>query len=333
MLKKILITFLGLVPLLACEKKMERYEDSFLALNTQCKVVYYSSTKIEGIDKLVYDLEKRVSSYRKESDVYNINRNSGQSFITVHPQTKYILEKALYYSDISNGKFDLTIGPLVSLWNINEKSIVPFERDIENAKKLVDYRRISISEENGFLLNDQGMSIDLGGIAKGFATDLVRDYLRSHGVEKALINLGGNIYAMGLKPDATLWSIGIQDPRGMRGDYVGILNIENSSLVTSGDYERFFMVESKRYHHILDTGTGYPLDGEIISASIISKNSIDGDALSTIAFGMNIHEAVSLMKKTESKGIFITRSKEIHIDKDLEDIFILKDDSYKLFGH
>lgn len=292
--------------------------------------MYYSTSEIDGIIEKVVELENLLSRHKEESDIYRLNSSAGLSAVTVHPHTQSVLDRALYYSELSSGKFDLTIGPLVSLWNINEQSIIPSDEDIERVKLLVGYEQISKIEKSEYLLEQEGMAVDLGGIAKGYSADIIRDYFKSLGVESAIINLGGNIYGMGLKTNGSHWNIGIQHPRSNRGDYVGILKVEDASFVTSGDYERYFEVEGKRYHHILDTETGYPLDGEIISSSIISKNSIDGDAISTITFGMSINDMINFMEKTEAKGIFITRDKEIYVDEELKEMFTLKDDSYRL---
>ncbi|OQY37721.1 MAG: hypothetical protein B6229_07780 [Spirochaetaceae bacterium 4572_7] len=145
------------------------------------------------------------------------------------------------------------------------------------AKALVSYGDILIDDSNKVMLKRSGMELDLGGIAKGYASSKVKEYLVELGVESAIINLGGNIDLIGSKPKGVGWRVGIQHPREDRGKYIGILELNDKSLVSSGDYERFFIEDGIRYHHILDVKSGFPRNGEIISASIIGSSSIEGE--------------------------------------------------------
>ena len=270
-----------------------------------------------------------MSLHKKNSDVSRINILSGGDFYTPSSETLYVIKEGLKFSEMSNGKFDLTIGPLVSLWGIGNKDFVPEIGKIKDALDRVDYAKLVISGSGVKLLNT-GMALDLGGIAKGYSSDRVREYLLSLGVKSALINLGGNIDVIGNKPDGSLWNIGIQHPRKKRGEYIGVIPISNSSFVSSGDYERFFIKDGVRYHHILDTKTGYPRVGEVISSSITSTKGIYGDAISTITFGLTIEEIKELGRKIEFEGVFVTEDFRVYVTKNLRDKFTLNDDRYRL---
>lgn len=316
--------------LIGCSNVLKKQEHSFFALNTTCFVTVYNSPEInlDEVEQAVLYIEKLMSSHDTESDVSVIN-NSNNNFVSPGMETLYVINKGLMFSDISDGTFDITVGPLVKLWGIGTNIEKPKDSSITRLLPLVDYRKVEVM--NGMVkLNEPGMSIDLGGIAKGYASDRVRKILLEKGVKHALINLGGNIDVIGTKPNGAKWKIGIQHPRDERGVYIGIIPLSDSAFVTSGDYERFFIDDEVRYHHILDSRTGYPKYGDIISASIITRSGMEGDALSTITFGTSVEEVKELKKIIQFEGVFVTRDKKIFLTEKLKDIFILTDDSYRL---
>jgi thiamine biosynthesis lipoprotein len=162
------------------------------------------------------------------------------------------------------------------------------------------------------MLKDKGMILDLGGIAKGYAADQAAAVLKEHHVQKAIVNLGGNVLTLGRKPDGTLWRIGVQDPDLERGDYAIIVQLDDTSLVTSGPYERFFVLDGITYHHILDTKTGYPVQSDLTSASIITKSSFLADALSTSVYALGYEKGMEMIDKLEGvEAIFFTKDKKI----------------------
>ncbi|QEN03778.1 FAD:protein FMN transferase [Thiospirochaeta perfilievii] len=330
MLRKITIIYLIIISL-SCSNIKERQNFSFLGLNTTCSITIYNSSPIdiEEVKAQIMEIENLMSSHVFDSDVSNINRLAGITFYKPSESTLTVIREGIKYGVISNGEFDITIGPLISLWDINNKTTVPNSRDIENLLPLVNYNNIII-EDKKVMLQNKDMSIDLGGIAKGYASNRLKDFLVSRGVKSAIINLGGNIDLIGLKNSNSLWSIGIQHPRKIRGNYIGLLRVEESSFVSSGDYERFFIEDGIRYHHILDSFTGYPKNGDIISSSILDSSAIKGDALSTITFGRSISDVKKLRESIEFEGVFITRNKEIYITDALKNIFTLKDETYSI---
>lgn len=273
-----------------CSKSDKAYEQQEFKMDTIMNLKAYGS-KGEGAIKKAYnridEIEQMASAQIATSDVSKINDNAGKEYVKVHPEIITMLETAVKYSKLSEGAFDITVGPLIKLWGIGtENERIPAESEIKETLKLIGYKNISINEKDStVMLLKEGMSIDLGGIAKGFAADEVVKIFKESGIKSALINLGGSsMYTLGLKPDKTLWSIAIQHPRkDKNGNYAGIIKMSDQALSTSGDYERFFIRDGKRYHHILNPFTGYPADAGVMSDTIvISGDNPHGNMLADI---------------------------------------------------
>jgi thiamine biosynthesis lipoprotein len=220
------------------------------------------------------------------SEVSLINKNAGQRPVKVSPETFELLQLSVYYSELSAGAFDVTVRPLVELWGIGKKGDwIPSEEEIHQALQLVDYRKLVLNDqEQTAFLPEKGMGIDLGGAAKGYATDRARSVLQDYGVRSALIAAGGNIFTLGLRPDGQKWRIGIRHPRPESGsEILAVIPNQDLTLVTSGDYERYFIKDDVRYHHIFDPRTGWPAR-DLISATIVNQSSAEADILSTAVF-------------------------------------------------
>jgi len=273
-----------------------------------------------------------MSAFKEESDISKINSKAGTTSQAVNKDTYFVVKNAVEYSQILEGTFDPTIRPLVKLWNIgNDKETIPKKAKIEEALKLVNYNDVILDESNcTIMLKNKYQALDVGGIAKGFAADEVRDIFHKHKVKSALIDLGGNIFALGSKDDGTPWRVGIQNPFESRGDFIGILNVKDKSIVTSGNYERYFMKDGQRFHHIIDPKTGYPSQSKIISATIISDNSIDGDGLSTGVYILGIHKALKIIEAIKGiDAIFITEDKRVYTTSGIDkNIFVLTNDEF-----
>lgn len=285
----------------------------------------------EAIEKL-NDIDDKMSVFKEESDISKINSKAGVTPQAVSKDTYFVVKNAVEYSQILEGTFDPTIRPLVKLWNIgNDKETIPKKAKIEEALKLVNYNDVILDESNcTIMLKNKYQALDIGGIAKGFAADEVRDIFHKQKVKSALIDLGGNIFALGSKDDGTPWRVGIQNPFESRGDFVGILSVKDKSIVTSGNYERYFMKDGQRFHHIIDPKTGYPSQSKIISATIISDNSIDGDGLSTGVYILGINKALKIIEAIEGiDAIFITEDKKVYTTSGIDkNIFILTNDEF-----
>ena len=288
---------------------------------------------IEEAIKRLNNIDDKMSAFKENSEISKINLNAGVVPEKVSKDTYFVVKNSIKYSKVLEGTFDPTIRPLVKLWNIGaEKESIPKKNNIEEALKLVNYNNVILDESNySIMLKNKKQALDVGGIAKGFAADEVRDIFYKHNIKSALIDLGGNIFALGSKEDNTPWKIGIQNPLKPRGEYVGILSVKDKSVVTSGNYERYFMKDGRRFHHIIDPKTGYPSQSKIISATIISDNSIDGDGLSTGVYIIGVNKALKIIEGIQGiDAILITEDKEVYITSGIKEIFILTGEEFSV---
>lgn len=306
----------------------------FYSLGTlnQLKVYGKNAEKaIEESSEKLSEIDDKMSVFKESSEISKINENAGNKSQIVSKDTYYVIQKAIKYCSLSKGAFDITIRPIVGLWNIGKESArIPSVNEIKEKLKVVNYKDIVLDENNNtiFLKKDK-QEIDVGGIAKGYAADEVKNILLQNGIKSALINLGGNIVVLGRKVDRTPWSVGIQDPFNIRGEFVLTISVINKSIVTSGNYERYFEKDGKRFHHIIDPSTGYPSESDILSATIISDNSIDGDGLSTGVYIMGIHKAMKLIEEIKGvDAIFITKDKEVYVTSGMRKNFTLTKDEF-----
>lgn len=326
------------VPTVACTKTKDEnqvVEKQALKMDTVMDLRVYGPKANEAVDaayKRIDEIEQMASADIKTSDVSKINQASGKDYVKVHPEIIKMLNTALKYSKLSDGAFDITVGPLIKLWGIGtESERLPSDSEIKAKLQLVGYKNISINEKDSSVkLMKEGMAIDLGGIAKGFTADELVKVFKKYGIKNALINLGGSsIYTMGQKPDGTLWSVAIQHPRKDKNQgYLGIIRLPESALSTSGDYERFFIKDGKRYHHILDPFTGYPAEAGVMSDTIIIDSSIPdanmlADTLTKLTFvsgiekGMKIIDTlpgVSCMAETTDYKVYTSKSWKTNVE-------------------
>ncbi|MCY6484850.1 FAD:protein FMN transferase [Clostridium aestuarii] len=321
----------------SCKKtNVEPVAKSNIVLGTFCTVTVYDKVSTDVLEKVFDELstiEDKMSINKDTSEVININSKSGLDYVNVSDDTFYVIQKGTYYSQLSNGKFDISIGPIVKLWNIGtDKARLPSTEEIKNKLPLVNHKNILINQaEKKVMLNKKDMRLDLGGIAKGYAADEAKKILKENGVNHAIINLGGNILTLGNKPNKSNWKLGVQNPFEPRGKYLGTLKVADKSVVTSGVYERYFEKDGKRYHHILNPKDGYPVTNSLVSVSIISDNSIDGDALSTTAFALGLNDGLKLIESLDNiDAIFVTKDSDIYISSGLKNIFEIKNDKFKL---
>ncbi|MEA4815264.1 MAG: FAD:protein FMN transferase [Lachnospiraceae bacterium] len=285
-------------------------------LNTIASITIYESDGKEKPSELINEAfsicenyERLLSRTIEESDVGKLNKGSGEP-VLVSDETKYLIEQAIYYSEISDGAFDITIAPASILWDFaSDNPSPPDNYELTEALKHINYKNICF-EENGISLKN-GAKIDLGGIAKGYIADKLSEYLKEHGVKSAIINLGGNIYALGSK-NGGAFSIGIQKPFGGVSELSGVVHVSDTSVVTSGTYERYFEYEGKIYHHILDPKTGMPVYNDIESVTIICHSSLSADALSTAAFVLGSEKGLQLIESLkDTEAVFILSNGEI----------------------
>lgn len=260
------------------------------------------------------------STAEGKSDVARINKMAGITAVKVSEDVFAMLKAAKDYSVITNGAFDLTIGPLIDLWGFGSpKQHVPTPEELLNTLGLVDWSNLILDEKNRTVfLAQRGMSLDLGAVAKGYAVEKAAQVLQERGIEKALINAGGNIRVLGAKKRNQPWKIGIQDPRNS-SELLAILDLENGSAVTSGDYNRTFTVAGKQYHHIISPLTGYPAEYNM-SVTVITPDSFQGDLLSTALFLLDSEEALRQAETLpDTEAVIVTEESKILVTSGLKD--------------
>ena len=303
-------------------------------LDTVITLTIYGTDDDSSIDEIfntISELEDKLSIHEEGSELALIRENAGINPVAVSKDTLAIFEKSVEYSNLSGGLFDITAGPLISLWAIGtEDQRVPSQEEIESALELIDYEKISINhEESTVYIENKGMYANLGAIAKGYIADKAAEKAKELGIDSAILNLGGNVLLIGSKPDGSNFKVGIQDPDESTGGYMGIVEGSNLSIVTSGDYERYFIENGVKYHHILNPYSGYPVDSDIKSVSIITENSFDGDALSTTVLLMGLEKGLEFIESTEkTDAIFITKDNEIILTDGAKEIFQLTSEQY-----
>lgn len=291
--------------------------------DTVIEITLYGTADESLLDdcfKLCQEEESRLSNTVEDSDVWRINHAGGKP-TEVSAQTGKLIEEALLYSKTTDGLFDISVAAVSDLWDFEDQNAgLPDAGDIKEGLRHVDYRKIHVSESSGdeeytytVKLDDPDMKITLGGIAKGYIADELKSLLEKKGVKSALINLGGNVQALGQKADATPFVVGIQYPFKADGEIIAAAAANNRSLVTSGPYERYIEADGRIYHHILDPATGYAVENDLLSVTICSDSSVQADALSTSVFLLGLEKGSELIKKTDGvSALIITDDYELH---------------------
>ncbi|MBQ0039180.1 MAG: FAD:protein FMN transferase [Treponema sp.] len=306
-----------------CEKNTHE-PLSILCMDTVCSVnafEYGTDELYKDITDRLLDLENKFSLTKADSEINRVNKNAGIMPLSVSSDFSKVMNVALKVSELTDGALDISAGPLINLWGINtDRAKVPSKEEIAEAIKKIDYKKIMV-EGNSIFLTEKGMSINLGAVVKGYATDEVVSILKKHKAKRAIIDLGGNIYAFGRKEDHIPWIVGIKNPQNPAGEPLLKMMLKDNSVVTSGNYERYFMENGKRYHHIIDTKTGFPAESGYASVTITCKKSIVADCLSTAAF---------VMGEEKTKAVIPEMEKEF--DSLIACIFIDKENNYSQFG-
>lgn len=291
--------------------------------NTIITVTIYqdvSDAIMEECFSLAEQYENYFSNTIPDSDISQINASGGIP-VTVHDETIELLQEGISYGAISDGRFDITIGTLSDLWDISTKAMleetnadmVPTDAEIAAALSTVDYHSIKIDGNEVTLLNPDA-KIDLGGIAKGYIADRMKEFFNTEGITSGFINLGGNFLALGPKQTGDAYVVGIQKPFAEDGAILASVEVTNQTVVSSGIYERYFTVNGTRYHHILDATTGYPYENNLLGVTIITDKSVDGDALSTTCFSLGLEDGMALIESLpDTEAIFITDDYELHV--------------------
>lgn len=274
---------------------------------------------LEKASNYMRNIEKKLNFYDENSEISLINRNSGIRFVKISEDTFNVIKNAKFCSELTNGAFDATIAPLVKKWSVNSSSpkVLSIE-EVNTVKSLVDYKDILLCEDSkSVMLARKDQEIDLGGIAKGYIADKIIELYKENGIKSGIINLGGNVKVLGKKSDDLMWNIGIIKPEKHANENIAVVSVEDMSVVTSGAYERAFSYNGNMYHHIINPITGYPAETDLKSITVICKDYVHADALSTPLFIMGKYKAYEFMKSKQISGIMVTDDDKIIITKDL----------------
>ena len=248
-------------------------------------------------------IEQLMSPWIESADVFRINQSSGKERVKISNETLEVIKKAQEISELSDGRFDITVGPLAELWRkAREKKIPPSAVEVKEKLGLVNFKNIEMDREGKVFLKKKGMAVDLGGIAKGYAVDRAFELLKSLGYKDLIVNAGGDLRVGGLKNNQP-WSIGIQHPRESK-NFLARISVSDMAVATSGDYERFFIYEGRRYHHIFNPKDGFPTD-DCQSVTVLCKEGMMADALATAVFVLGPEKGYALCQKLEGVDCLI----------------------------
>lgn len=314
----IVLTAVTILLLTGCQSRNDKSEpasESGVLFDTVISLQIYDQNGEKLLKEcfaMCEDFENRFSRTKSGSEISKINSSGGRP-VNVSEDTADLINQGLKYSKLSGGRFDITIAPVVDLWDFKDKNpAVPSSRQLQAAVKKVDYRTVEVKGSTVTLKNPEA-AIDLGGIAKGYIADKLKDFLVKKGVKHAMINLGGNVLTVGSKPDNSTWNIGIQKPFAKKGEAITSVPASDSSVVSSGIYERYFKKGGRIYHHILDPETGYPVENNLYSVTILSDRSVDGDGLSTTCFALGLEKGMELIESIpDTEAVFITSDEKMH---------------------
>lgn len=324
-----LILPIALFNLAACSglrnDDMQAYSESFFAMDTYMTLTAYGTNAehalIQAEDRIV-ELEELWSVTDPDSDIYAINHSGGRP-VAVNAETEELVSFALEMAEKTDGALEPTIYPVLTAWGFTtDENQVPSENEISELLECVDYDRVYV--ENGNISLETGSMLDLGAVGKGFAGDEAVQVLKENGVSSALLDIGGNIQAIGTKPDGSYWRVGLKDP--FSGGVLGVIRVADEAVVTSGSYERYFIGDDgKRYGHIIDPATGYPVDNGLASVSVIAGEGKLCDALSTSLFVMGREGAEDYWRQhRDFEMIMVMEDGNIYVTEGIKDKFSLQ---------
>ena len=341
-MRKILMTsvLLWIFGLSACamgEKEAAESEPSqreFFAMDTYMTFTAYgdgADRSLQQAEQEIQRLENEWSVTDEDSEIYKVNHSGGET-VTLSDDTAQIVQFALDMAKETEGALEPTIYPVLTAWGFTtEENRIPGSEELQNLLEQVGYEKVEL--DGNQIQLQPGMELDLGAVGKGYAGDLAAQLLREDGISSALLNIGGNIQAVGSRPDGTDWRLGIRSPYG-EGE-LGVLEISDCAVVTSGNYERYFVGEDGRtYGHIIDPETGYPADNGLASVTILAEEGKKGDALSTSMFVKGLEGALNYWRDHPDFGmIAVTEDGEIYLTEGMEEKFTLSEDFSNMEVH
>ncbi|WP_033570661.1 FAD:protein FMN transferase [Dickeya undicola] len=298
------------------------------------KLFVHDEPLVSEVFRCIKQQEDLLTVNRAHSEVMAINQAAGKHPVVVSQPVFNLIKRAREVSLLEGSCFNFAIGPVVKCWKIGfQGHSVPPADELRALLALTDPHHVVLNAQDcSVWLEKAGMEIDLGAIAKGYIADVVRQFLYQHHVYHALINLGGNVLALGRPQNGGQagWAVGLQKPFGDNGELIGVIHVANKSVVTSGIYERYFECDGRLYHHILDPKTGYPLDNELLSVTIISDASIDGDIYTTLIYGLGVEKGMAYLSRLPHiDAIFVTKDRRVILSSPQQYDFTLLDAEYE----
>ena len=338
-----LIMSVSLLSIVACSRQNENgdkiYERTEFHMGTVIEIRIFDHGSDELLDQAfakVVDLEQRLTVNASGSEVEAINEGAGIQPVKVSEEVFNLIQYALYYSKKSDGLFNATIGPLTRLWNIGfNDARKPRDSEIQTVLPLLNFENVTLdATELTVFLHEEGMRFDLGAIAKGFMADEVTSLLRENGVTRALVIMGGDLYALGGRADGSPWNIGIRNPFaiGREDSLVGTVPANNQAVATSGVYERYIEVNGQIYHHILNSETGYPFVNDLLGVSVVADTGVLAEAYTTVAFALGIEAGLAYIEDIPGvEAIFISRNQNIYLTSGLRATFNLLNEEFTIY--
>ena len=314
----------------------QKCQKQLFAMDTYMEFTAYGKNSEKAVDAAIEEVQKldaMLSAENSKSEVYALNEQGNLQ--ATDDLAELILRGKEIYQE-TDGLFDDTIYPVMKLWGFPTGNYhVPTAAEVQKKLALVDENKVEIqtrdSDEKGrdskekakFVTLGADQQIDFGGIAKGYTGQKLAELFQEYGVSSALVSLGGNIQAIGTKPDGSSWKVGIRDPKGGQQDYIGVLSVENQAVITSGGYERYFEEDGETYIHIINPRTGYPADGDLLSVTIVSRDGTLADGMSTALYIMGYEKACQFwrQRREEFNVILVTDDGKIHISENLKENF------------
>ncbi len=279
-----------------------------------------SKDLLENCFKMCETYDSMFDMYDEGSEIYELN-NAGGKHTSVSEDTVGILNMAKFFSELTDGVYDATIGSVSLLWDFDsEDPVLPDDEDIKNALDDVNYKTVVLYyDSNEVVINNPNARVDVGALAKGYVSNEIKTYLEEQGVTSAMINLGGNIELIGCKTDGSDFTIGVQKPFGEDEETICSIDAKDVAIVTSGVYERYFYIDDTLYSHLLSSETGYPIDNDLLSVTVIADTGLDGDGLSTCAMLLGLEDGLALVEDyVNAEAIFVTTDYEIILTSGLE---------------
>lgn len=299
---------------------MQEYTKTIFAMDTVMDLKIYSDNgdnALEEAENEILRIEKLFDRGSKDSEIYKINQNKTAE---VSADTAEVVSYAIAISQKTNGAFDITIAPIMDLWGFFGSAFkVPSDAELTSVLSDVGYENVQIKGKQ--ISISENTTIDIGGIGKGYASDKVTELLKNSGVKSAIISLGGNVYAIGKKPDNSLWTVGIANPK-KPAQPIGKIQISDKAVVTSGGYQRYFEQDGITYHHIIDPKTGKSADNGLASVTIIADSGTNADGLSTSLFVMGLEKSIEFWRRYKNfDAIFVDSQGAIYITSGVNNAF------------